>query len=54
MTEKSTKDVAKQEKKVACASCGRRAPRETMVTREQKYYCCDNCADGKECECGED
>jgi len=50
MPQKTEKQTPQQ---VSCTCCGRRAPKETMVMREGKYYCCEDCADGKECECGE-
>ena len=50
MTEAQTKKA----EEAACACCGRTAPKETMVkSAKGEYYCCNDCAEGKECECGE-
>lgn len=50
MTEKTKERTSET---VACSVCGRTAPKSEMVNREGKWYCCDDCAEGKECGCGQ-
>jgi len=33
--------------RVTCESCGMRGRKENMIAKGDKYYCCEDCAEGK-------